>query len=355
MDKYQIDSHKLMYHVPRVNDWLQGKTIYPIYMEVSPSGACNHRCTYCGLDFMEYKPEFLDVEKFKKTLTEIGLIGVKSIMFAGEGEPLLHKNIAEIVKHTKKSGIDVAFTTNGVLLNEKISKEILPYTEWIKISITAGTRKTYAKIHQTKESDFDKVIENITNAVKIKQNENYQCSIGMQLLLLPDNYNEVELLADIGKKTGCDYLVVKPYSQHLMSKTAKYKDIEYKDAKKLCEKLESYNSENFKIIFRIQAMNNWNQKEKKYEHCYALPFWSYLDSSGNVWACSCYLTDDKFNLGNIYSQSFEEICNSFKRSQIMKWSENELNTKECRTNCRMNAINQYLWDLKHPVSHVNFI
>ncbi|HAB51888.1 MAG TPA: radical SAM protein, partial [Ignavibacteriales bacterium] len=51
MDKYRIDSHKLMYHVSRINDWLEGKIIYPIYAEISPSGACNHRCTYCALDF----------------------------------------------------------------------------------------------------------------------------------------------------------------------------------------------------------------------------------------------------------------------------------------------------------------
>ena len=52
MDKYRIDSHKLVYHVSRVNGWLNGENIYPIYAEISPSGACNHRCSYCALDFM---------------------------------------------------------------------------------------------------------------------------------------------------------------------------------------------------------------------------------------------------------------------------------------------------------------
>jgi len=60
MDKFRIDSHKLIYHVPGVNDWLKGKIIYPIYMEISPSGACNQRCIYCDLDFMEYKTRYLD-------------------------------------------------------------------------------------------------------------------------------------------------------------------------------------------------------------------------------------------------------------------------------------------------------
>ena len=102
MDKFRIDSHKLLYHVERVSDWLKGKSTYPIYVEVSPAGSCNHRCVYCALDFMEYKPRFLDTAIFKKRLTEMGRLGVKSIMYAGEGEPLLHKGIAEIINHTKK-------------------------------------------------------------------------------------------------------------------------------------------------------------------------------------------------------------------------------------------------------------
>src|SRR3989339_1566175 len=111
MDKYRIDSHKLMYHVSRINDWLEGKIIYPIYVEISPSGACNHRCTYCALDFMEYKPRFLKTELLKKRLFEMGQLGIKSIMYAGEGEPLLHKDIADIINHTRKAGIDLAITT----------------------------------------------------------------------------------------------------------------------------------------------------------------------------------------------------------------------------------------------------
>ncbi len=125
MDEYRIDSHKLMYHVERVADWLDGKDIYPIYMEVSPAGMCNHRCTYCALDYMAYQQRFLDADVLKERLTELGRTGVRSIMYAGEGEPLLHKNITDIINHTKKSGIDVAITSNGVFFNKKVVTESL--------------------------------------------------------------------------------------------------------------------------------------------------------------------------------------------------------------------------------------
>jgi hypothetical protein len=35
--------------------------------------------------------------------------------------------------------------------------------------------------------------------------------------------------------------------------------------------------------------------------------------------------------------------------------EKKLDVSRCRVNCRMDEINRYLWDLKSPPEHVNFI
>jgi len=96
MDPYKIDNHKLMYHPDRVRDYLEGKLIYPLYIEISPAGACNHRCTFCAVDYIGYVVRFLDAEILKGRLSEMAGCGVKSVMYAGEGEPLLHKHLAEI-------------------------------------------------------------------------------------------------------------------------------------------------------------------------------------------------------------------------------------------------------------------
>ena len=112
VDKFKLDSHKLIYHPKRVADWLSNKPIYPIYVEVGPSGLCNCRCIFCSVDYIGYQNRFLETGMLKERLTEMARLGVKSIMFAGEGEPFIHKDMAEIVVHTKKAGLDVAITTN---------------------------------------------------------------------------------------------------------------------------------------------------------------------------------------------------------------------------------------------------
>ncbi len=355
MDKYRIDSHKLLYHVSRVSDWLKGKTIYPIYMEISPSGACNHRCTYCALDFMEYQRRFLDAGILKERLSELGRLGLKSIMYAGEGEPLLHKEIAAIINYTKRNGIDIAITTNGVLLKKSLVEKILADVEWIKVSINGGTGDTYAKIHRTKAADFDTVVKNMSIAAEIKHKNGYKCTLGMQLLLLPENKDDVMILAGLARDIGMDYLVIKPYSQHMCSKTNIYSNIKYADYLHLSDILEKLNTKDFSVIFRINTMKKWDKDRRDYKHCFASPFWSYIDAGGNVWGCSAYLGDERFHYGNIYENSFQEIWEGDKRRSSLRWVEEELDINQCRVNCRMDEINRYLWELKNHPEHVNFI
>ena len=355
MDKFKIDSHKLLYHVARVNDWLNGKNIYPVYMEVSPIGACNHRCVYCALVFMQYQPRYLDTNLFKTRLHEMGSLGVKSIMYAGEGEPFLHKNIIEIVNCTKESGIDAAITTNAALFSKKIADNILQNVTWIKVSINAATPKTYSKIHRTREEDFNKVISNMSYAARLRRDKKYNCTLGMQIILLPDNYKEVESLAKKAKAIGMDYLVVKPYSQHPLSKTIKYKNIKYNDYAGLSEKLKKFSDGKFNVIFRLHTMKKWDEGKRTYKHCPALPFWAYIDAGGNVWACSIYLTKDKFCLGNIYKNTFKQIWESEKHKNLLRFANEKLDSGKCRVNCRMDEVNRYLWELKNPPAHVNFI
>jgi len=195
----------------------------------------------------------------------------------------------------------------------------------------------------------------MTSIELLKRKENYRCTLGMQLLLLPENCHEVVSLAKLAKDIGVNYLVIKPYSQHPQSKTTTYADIKYSNYEYLRDELIKFDTPEFNVIFRLHAMKKWDTESRKYKCCLALPFWSYIDSSGNVWGCSVYLGDERFFYGNIYECSFKEIWEGKKRMHSLRWSEEELDPSKCRVNCRMDEINRYLWDLKNHPEHVNFI
>ena len=147
-DANGMDAHKLMYHPERVgqwreagDDWEKLKKVYPIYVEVSPTGACNHRCTFCALDFLDYRPDALDPAPFRERFREMADLGVKSVLLAGEGEPLLHKEIARLAQDAAAAGLDLALTTNGTLLTERLVEELLPHLTWLKVSVDACHRR----------------------------------------------------------------------------------------------------------------------------------------------------------------------------------------------------------------------
>ena len=355
MDDFKIDSHKLNFHPERVAAWRAGENIYPIYMEVSPIGLCNHRCVFCGLDFMGYKNARLELKRAETLLPELGYLGLKSIMYAGEGEPLLHPDMCRITELTKTAGIDVAFTTNGTLMTPDKAEVLLKHSTWIKISCNGGDEESYFKIHRGKRTDFEKMFENLRAALTIRREKHYDCTLGLQLVLVPENQGSVTNLARLAAEAGADYLVIKPFSQHTQSINRQYENLEYDGMDALEKDLKQYETETFKVIFRRSTMERWNHREKNYRKCLALPFWSYIDSSGNVWGCSMFLGNEKFLYGNIYENSFEEIWTGSKRRESLNYVQNELNIHECRINCRMDKINSYLWEMQNPSGHVNFI
>lgn len=362
-DKYNIDSHKLSLHPIRVTKWLEAKDdwerlkkVYPIYVEISPYGGCNHRCTFCALDYMGYENIGLEFETLKNTLTNMAEHGVKSVMFAGEGEPLLFKNLDLIVEHCSKVGIDTSLTTNFVPLNKKNIERCIENCSWIKVSLNAGTAKSYADIHQTKEIDFERVMNNLEYALKYKKENSLACTVGVQMLLLPENKDEAVVLAQKCKEIGVDYLVIKPYSQHLFSETTKYENIDYSKMLDVEKELEKFNDETFNVVFRANTMKKYIEKKQPYEKCHSTPFfWGYIAADGKVFGCSAYLGDDNFCYGNIYDNTFSQIWESDKRKKSYEFVQNELDIKNCRVNCRMDEVNRYLWQLKNPNAHDNFI
>lgn len=364
-DKYYIDSHKLIFHPERVaqwlaagKDWEKQKKVYPLYVEISPSGSCNHRCAFCAVDYIGYKSIFFDEALLHRTLKDMGASGVKSVMFAGEGEPLLMKGLADCIVTAKEARLDIGITTNATPLTERFLEKALAATSWIKASVNAGEAISYGKIHGARPEDFERVMNNLERAVRYRNEHRLSTTLGAQAVLIPENADNVKDLCSRGKKIGLDYVVIKPYSQHLKSEATAargFDRFDYQAQMKLAEELQQFNDDKFNVVFRANTMKSL-QEPRYYQKCNSTPsFWAYVMANGDLYGCSAYLLDERFNYGNLNSESFTQIWEGEKRKESARFVENELDIGECRKNCRMEHVNRYLWDLKNPSPHVNFI
>lgn len=354
MVDYRIDSHKLLYHPTRVADWLQGQNIFPIYVEMTPTGNCNHRCIFCALDYMGYKPNLLDKDIFLKNLPLMVKGGVKSMMFAGEGEPLMNSNTAEFVLKAKEAGLDVAMTTNGVLFTPEIAQACFGAFSWVRFSLNAGQSVTYDAVHRGRPGDFERVLANLRYLVEYKQKNKLATTIGVQMLLIPENQAEVLTLAEQVAAIGIDYFSVKPFSQHPLSICQGDPTFGYDGLEELAKELQSRYSGRMHIAFRTRAMEKLKW-DKQYSLCHGLPFWAYVDAKARVWACSAHLGKEEFCYGDLHEADFPEVWEGERRAAIMNYVATKMDVKHCREICRLDEINIYLNELKNPGPHVNFI
>lgn len=363
IDISDIDYPKIVYHPERVSEWLSTGNAFPIYLEIGPTDYCNHRCIFCALDFLDDNKSlplvsdnrsvtYIDRDALLRNLEDMGNNGVKSLMFAGEGEPLAHKHIGLFTKKAYDSGIDVSITTNGALLNQKKIEGCLPYLKWIRFSVDSGDKENYFSVHRPKKpDDFDNVINNISNAVNYRNSNNLSTTIGIQALVLNTSIDHVEELTKIAKSIGVDNIQIKPYSHHPLSRNdftlepGTYEDLE--------QKLMKYDSENFRVLFRKQTINRVNSK-RSYTECLALPFITLIDCKGNIMPCNLFYDKPEFHYGNINDNLFSEIWKSDKFKAVLE-NVKEKGISECRQSCRLDPSNCYLDRLKNPKSHDNFI
>lgn len=355
-DHYFMDGHKMLWHLDKVLKVKNGERIAPIYLEVSPVSYCNHKCNFCGKDFVQSPDHLLKTPVFSDFVTFAGKSGLKSIMFAGEGEPLLHPDFKTLVKVTKESGVDVSITTNASRGTSELWEEVLPLLTWIRFSVNGGSPEVYSKVHHTTLKEFDKVCKNIQEAVRIKKERSLKTTLGVQFVVLEENKHQMREMIKIFTEIGVDYISFKPFSrnpQMILDKNEVYDQA-------IMNELDAIHEENknnsTQVICRSEAFDKYRSQEITYPRCHALPYWGYMTASGDFYTCPIHIGNEKFRAGNINLQSPERVLFGEEREDSVQYARNELDVRTtCRVNCRMARVNEFLEQINREPEHVNFI
>jgi len=108
-------------------------TKHPILVHVIPMRQCNLACTYCNEydDFSKPVP----LAEMKTRLDLLADMGTSIITISG-GEPLMHPELDEVIRHIRWRGMIAGMITNGFYLNrERIERLNAAGLEHLQISI----------------------------------------------------------------------------------------------------------------------------------------------------------------------------------------------------------------------------
>lgn len=182
---------------------------FPLHLDIETTNACNLRCPMCPRTIQQLekagKVGYMDFEFYKSLINQGAENGLCSVKLNYLGEPLIHPDIAKQVKYTKEKGvIEVMFNTNAVALTEELSRKLLEAgLDSIFFSVDSLYREKYNAIRVG--ADFDQVIKNIKNFVKIKNEGDYKhVQTRVSMVVMGNPREELEEY----KKFGFDFLGV---------------------------------------------------------------------------------------------------------------------------------------------------
>lgn len=270
----------------------------PFLLYVDPSSLCNFKCQFCPTGYKNmveragYKRQILDFNLFKKLIDGLADFPqtLKVLRMNKVGEPLLNKNIAEMVGYAKKSGrvSYIDFATNAALLNEEISKALLEAgMDRLNISIEGVNKEQYKQFCGA-NVDFDKMVEQIRFFYENKKS----CEL---VIKIPSNYISDEDIERFKEIFGdiCDRIFV----ENLTSIWPNF----------------NINESSEKITVNAESQYGGTVKDRKI--CSYIFYSMAVNADGTVSAC-CPDWEEKLIIGNLRENSIYEIWNSDKLRKL---------------------------------------
>ena len=111
------------------------ESIYPFYASFKVTHKCNLRCDFCNV-WMEKTPDLSKKDVFK-VIDNIGDSSIVVLSLEG-GDPLMRKDLGDILQYAHQKPFYLFFTTNGHLLDKRPMVEYGKYIDYLHISIDEG-------------------------------------------------------------------------------------------------------------------------------------------------------------------------------------------------------------------------
>ncbi len=146
---------------------------YPPLIQIEPSSVCNYRCVFCFMTDKKFSDKksshmgTMGLDFYKEIIDKIE-DKVQFVTLASRGEPLVNRNLGQMLSYSKNKFLALKINTNASLLNEANIHDILSNNvSTVVFSADAADKNLYEKLRI--RGKFEKVINNIKLFKDIKE------------------------------------------------------------------------------------------------------------------------------------------------------------------------------------------
>ncbi len=184
---------------------------WPIHMQVEVTNYCNLRCPVCptGTGILGRPAAMLDVDLYARLMAEVGPTLLTTLLW-GWGEPLLHPQLAELIRITRSHGVIPITSTNGqVLHEERIQEDLLRQPpEHLIVAIDGLTEETNAAYR--KGAKLAGVLDGVRRLARRKRELGQLLPVlHMRYMVMKHNQHERPRVEGFAAENGFDFLTIR--------------------------------------------------------------------------------------------------------------------------------------------------
>lgn len=166
----------------------------PKTVQIEVTNRCPLNCPQCYKDYENQGD--MSIEDFKRHIDDAKEIGVHGISIIG-GEPMIHKDIKEIIKYACENNMQVALYTSGIKVDEEFIEFISKYERFnLMLSLNGSTKEVNSK----SRDGYDITL----NALALCKEKLYK--FGINWVARKDNVDDLENVIKLALDSGAKFV-----------------------------------------------------------------------------------------------------------------------------------------------------
>lgn len=281
---------------------------YKVLLQITEK--CNFRCAHCFVDSTYQGNEMSLSLIIKKVIPNFIESKVKKVTLTG-GEPMVHKNIKEIVSALCENNISVSICTNGSLITDSFLSEVCKYENiHFNISLDGLRVDSHGKFRgNLSVNTYNEIINNIK---KIGQ-----LAMLNGILTTPNKYASIEEYDELccfAKENHAKYILFNPLSAFGRGQETQSLAYTMEEMINLKNKILRHNDEKFEVV----CIRFPNEEQLPLGEC-PLGSFPYVFTNGDLVICP-YMAFSAQSNNNSYNYNDMVLYNIFENNYTIKES-----------------------------------